>query len=220
MSDYPVRPLADRFRGFFPVVVDVETGGFNCATDALLEIAAITLRQDENGLLHVDQRLHAHIAPFPGANLEKAALEFTGIDPFHPLRPSEEEGAGLRRIFDAIKKAQKAAHCKRTVLVGHNAHFDLGFLNAAINRSNLKNASPFHPFSVFDTATLAGLAYGQTVLARACAVAGIAFDSREAHSALYDAHRTADLYCAIVNQWWEKIGPPPGDNENSEEVSQ
>lgn len=220
MSHFPVRPLADRFRGFFPVVVDVETGGFNCATDALLEIAAITLRQDENGFLHVDQRLHSHIAPFPGANLEKAALEFTGIDPFHPLRPSEEEGVGLRRIFDAIKKAQKAAHCKRTVLVGHNAHFDLGFLNAAINRSNLKNASPFHPFSVFDTATLAGLAYGQTVLARACAVAGIAFDNREAHSALYDAHRTADLYCAIVNQWWEKIGPPPGNNESSEEASE
>jgi len=220
MSQFPVRPLADRFRGFFPVVVDVETGGFNCATDALLEIAAITLRQDENGFLHVDERLHSHIAPFPGANLEKAALEFTGIDPFHPLRPSEEEGVGLRRIFDAIKKAQKAAGCKRSVLVGHNAHFDLGFLNAAINRTNLKNASPFHPFSVFDTATLAGLAYGQTVLARACAVAGIEFDNREAHSALYDAHRTAELYCAIVNQWWEKIGPPPGFDESSEEVSQ
>lgn len=219
MSDYPVRPLADRFRGFFPVVVDVETGGFNCATDALLEIAAITLRQDENGLLHIDERLHSHIAPFPGANLEKSALEFTGIDPFHPLRPSEEEGVGLRRIFDAIKKAQKAADCKRTVLVGHNAHFDLGFLNAAITRNNLKNVSPFHPFSVFDTVTLAGLAYGQTVLARACSAADIEFDNREAHSALYDAHRTADLYCAIVNQWWEKIGPPPGDDKSSEEVS-
>jgi len=209
LSQHPVRPLAERFRGFFPVVVDVETGGFNPATDGLLEIAAVTLRQDEHGLLHPDERYHAHIAPFPGANLEKAALEFTGIDPFHPLRPSEEEGAGLRRIFDAVKKAQKAAGCKRAVLVGHNAHFDLSFLNAAIARCNLKNVSPFHPFSVFDTVTLAGLAYGQTVLARACAAAGIPFDNSEAHSALYDTQRTAELYCAIVNQWWEKIGPPP-----------
>jgi ribonuclease T len=204
-----IRPLSERFRGFFPVVVDVETGGFNPASDALLEIAAVCLRQDENGLLHPDDYFHAHIVPFPNANLEKSALEFTGIDPFHPLRPSEEEGAGLRRIFDEVKKLQKAVGCKRTVLVGHNAHFDLSFLNAAIARTGLKNVSPFHPFSVFDTVTLAGLAYGQTVLARACATAGIPFDNREAHSALYDAQRTAELYCAIVNQWWEKIGPPP-----------
>ena len=210
-------PLAERFRGFYPVVVDLETGGFNSATDGLLEIAAITLRQDEHGLLHPDEQYHAHIAPFPGANLEPAALEFTGINPFHPLRPSEEEGAGLRRIFDAIKKAQKAAGCKRTVLVGHNAHFDLGFLNAAITRCNLKNVSPFHPFSVFDTVTLAGLAYGQTVLARACGAAGIPFDNKEAHSALYDAQRTAELYCAVVNQWWAKIGPPP-QADGSEEA--
>lgn len=208
MSHTPL-PIAERFRGFFPVVVDLETGGFNAGTDALLEIAAITLRQDEHGLLHPDEQYHAHIAPFPGANLEQSALEFTGINPFHPLRPSEEEGAGLRRIFDAIKKAQKAAGCRRSVLVGHNAHFDLGFLNAAVARAGLKNACPFHPFSVFDTVTLAGLAYGQTVLARACAAAGIPFDNREAHSALYDAQRTADLYCRIVNKWWEKIGPPP-----------
>jgi ribonuclease T len=206
---HPPLPMNERFRGFYPVVVDLETGGFNSSTDALLEIAAITLRQDEHGLLHLDEQFHAHIAPFPGGNLEPAALEFTGINPFHPLRPSEEEGAGLRRIFDAVKKAQKAAGCKRAVLVGHNAHFDLGFLNAAIARCNLKNVSPFHPFSVFDTVTLAGLAYGQTVLARACATAGIAFDNKEAHSALYDAQRTAELYCAVVNQWWEKIGPPP-----------
>lgn len=214
MSHAPI-PLAERFRGFYPVVVDLETGGFNSSTDALLEIAAITLRQDEHGHLHPDEQFHAHIAPFPGANLEPAALEFTGINPFHPLRPSEEEGAGLRRIFDAVKKAQKAAGCKRAVLVGHNAHFDLGFLNAAINRCNLKNVSPFHPFSVFDTVTLAGLAYGQTVLARACAAAGIAFDNHEAHSALYDAQRTAELYCSVVNQWWDRIGPPPqGDGSD------
>lgn len=206
---HTVLPLAERFRGYFPVVVDVETGGFNAAKDALLEIAAVTLRQDDNGFLQIDDSFHAHIAPFPGANIEKSALDFTGIDPFHPLRPSEAEAVALRRIFDGIKKAQKAAGCKRSILVGHNAHFDLSFLNAAIERTQLKNASPFHPFSVFDTVTLAGLAYGQTVLAKACAAAEIPFDNREAHSAIYDTKRTAELYCAIVNQWWEKIGPPP-----------
>jgi ribonuclease T len=211
----PTLPFEERFRGFYPVIVDVETGGFKAATDGLLEIAAVTLRQDEAGLLHPDQRFHAHIAPFPGANLEPSALEFTGIDPFHPLRMAEEEGAGLRRIFDGLKKAQKAAGCKRAILVGHNAHFDLDFLNAAIERNNLKNQSPFHPFSVFDTVTLAGMAYAQTVLARACKAAGIAFDNNEAHSALYDAERTADLFCMILNQWQEGIGvlPDASDDE-------
>lgn len=211
-------PLAQRFRGFFPVVVDVETGGFNSATDALLEIAAITLRQDEHGFLHPDESFQAHIAPFPNANIEKSALEFTGINPFHPLRPSEEEGVALRRLFDGIKKAQKAAGCKRSVLVGHNAHFDLSFLNAAIERTGLKNVSPFHPFSVFDTVTLAGLAYGQTVLAKACTAAGIPFDNNEAHSAIYDTRRTAELYCAIVNQWREQIGFPQADDSTTDDA--
>lgn len=215
-----VPPLAQRFRGFFPVVVDVETGGFNPATDALLEIAAVTLRQDDDGFLHPDESFHAHIAPFKGANIEKAALEFTGINPFHPLRPSEDEGAALRRIFDGIKKSQKAAGCKRSVLIGHNAHFDLSFVNAAIARTGLKNASPFHPFSVFDTVTLAGLAYGQTVLAKACMAAGIPFDNNEAHSAIYDTRRTAELYCAIANDWWKKIGPLPLGDMNDVGASQ
>lgn len=208
-----ILPLNERFRGFFPVIVDVETGGFNAGTDALLEIAAVTLRLDENGLLHPDESLHAHIQPFPGANLEPAALEFTGIDPFHPLRAAETEDAALRRIFEGLRKAQKNADCKRSILVGHNAHFDLGFVNAAIQRNNLKNLSPFHPFSVFDTVTLSGLAYAQTVLARACKAARIDFDNNEAHSALYDAERTALLFCNIVNTWQSAIGVPESDWE-------
>lgn len=194
-------PLAARFRGFYPVIVDVETGGFNSATDALLEIAAVTVRIDAEGKLHPDQSFHAHVDPFPGTNLEQAALDFTGIDPFNPLRGAEPEGEALRRIFSGVKKEQKLFGCKRCILVGHNAHFDLGFLNAAIGRNNLKNASPFHPFSVFDTVSLAGLAYGQTVLARACTAAGIEFDHKEAHSALYDAQKTAELFCSVVNAW-------------------
>ncbi|MFB0969134.1 MAG: exonuclease domain-containing protein, partial [Pseudomonadales bacterium] len=64
----------------------------------------------------------------------------------------------------------------------------------------------FHPFSSFDTATLCGLAYRQTVLARACEVAGISFDADEAHSALYDCEKTADIFCSIVNKWKELGG--------------
>lgn len=198
MSDHP--PISDRFRGFLPVVVDVETGGFNAQTDALLEVSAVLLNMDEEGFLIPEQTLSHTIAPFEGANIEQSALEFTGIDLDDPYRMAEEEEDALANLFQPIRTAIKESHCSRAVMVAHNAHFDLGFINAAAERSNIKR-NPFHPFSCFDTATLAGLAYGQTVLARACAAAGIPFNNSKAHAAVYDAEKTAELFCAIVNKW-------------------
>lgn len=199
-----------RFRGFFPVIVDVETGGFNSKTDALLEVAAVTVKFDGQGNLHPDAEYHFNIEPFEGANLEAAALEFTGIDPTNPLRFAVSESTALRELFSAIRTAQKEADCQRSVLVGHNAAFDIAFIQAAAERIDVKR-NPFHPFTNFDTATLSGLALGQTVLAKACEMAKIKFDSKEAHSALYDAKKTTELFCYIVNRWKKLGGWPLGD---------
>ena len=198
-------PMAERFRGYLPVVVDVETGGFNAATDALLEIAATTVAMDDEGVLYPDHTYFFRVEPFAGANIEPAALEFTGIKLDHPLRMAVSEEHALGEIFKGVRKSLKSSGCKRAILVGHNSSFDLGFLNAAVLRCGLKR-NPFHPFSSFDTATLAGLAYGQTVLAKACQAAGIEFDNREAHSARYDTEKTAELFCGIVNRWREMGG--------------
>ncbi len=194
--------IAGRFRGFLPVVIDVETAGFNADTDALLEIAAVIVRMDDRGMLHPCAPVSCHVAPFEGANLDKKALEFNGIDPFHPFRDALAEDAALRHIFAPIRRAVKASGCKRAILVGHNAFFDLGFINAAVARCGIKR-NPFHPFSTFDTVSLAGLAYGQTVLAKAAQVADIDWDSNQAHSAIYDTVKTAELFCGIVNRWQE-----------------
>ena len=194
-------PVAKRFRGFLPVVIDVETGGFDAQRDALLEIAAVVLGVDDKGLWYAESTHHCHVEPFEGANLEKSALEFTGIDPFHPFRFAVSEAEALKIIFQPVRKALKAHHCTRAILVGHNPAFDLGFLNAACERAQIKR-NPFHPFSSFDTATLGGLVYGQTVLARAIHAEGIEWDGEQAHSALYDAEKTAELFCAIVNRWF------------------
>lgn len=199
-----------RFRGFFPVIVDVETGGFNPKTDALLEVAAVTLKFDGQGNLHPHTEIHFNVDPFEGANLEKAALEFTGIDPTNPLRFAVSESQALRDIFSTIRAEQKEADCQRSVLVGHNAGFDIAFIQAAAERIEAKR-NPFHPFTTFDTATLSGLALGQTVLAKACELAKIKFDTKEAHSALYDAGKTAELFCYIVNRWKKLGGWPLGD---------
>ncbi|PPE75915.1 ribonuclease T [Solimonas fluminis] len=191
--------LGHRFRGFLPVVVDVETGGFNAQTDALLEIAAVILGVDENGDLVRRQTVFSHVTPFPGANLEKASMEINGIKVDNPLRLARPEAEALAHIFKPIRQAVSENGCTRAILVGHNAHFDLGFLNAAIARTGIKR-SPFHPFSAFDTVTLAGAMLGQTVLARSLQVAGLGHDQSEAHSAIYDAEKTADLFCLLVNR--------------------
>lgn len=194
--------IADRFRGFLPVVIDVETAGFNAETDALLEVAAVIVRMDESGMLHPCDPISCHVMPFEGANLDKKALEFNGIDPFHPFRDAISEDDALRHIFAPVRRAVKLSGCKRAILVGHNAFFDLGFINAAVARCSIKR-NPFHPFSTFDTVSLAGLAYGQTVLAKAAQLAGISWDSNQAHSAIYDTVKTAELFCEVVNRWQE-----------------
>ncbi|HEY9111053.1 MAG TPA: ribonuclease T [Rhodanobacteraceae bacterium] len=192
--------LSTRFRGFLPVVVDVETGGFDAQHDALLEIAAVVVGMDGDGMLVPEPVVSTHVEAFSGSHIDPKSLEVTGIDPDQPLRGALPERAALDLIFGPVRAAIKANGCQRAILVGHNAAFDLGFLNAAVQRTGHKR-NPFHPFSCFDTATLAGLAYGQTVLSRAVQAAGYEWNANYAHSAVYDAERTAALFCTIVNRW-------------------
>jgi ribonuclease T len=191
--------MSGRFRGFLPVVVDVETGGFNETTDALLQIAAVLIDIDQQGRLYCSETVSCHVTPFEGANLDPKSMEVNGIDVDHPFRLAMDEKQALPKIFKAVREAIKSHSCSKAILVGHNAHFDLKFINAAASRSGIKR-NPFHPFSTFDTVSLAGLAYGQTVLARSVQSAGMEWDSNEAHSAVYDAEMTAMLFCKIVNE--------------------
>ncbi len=192
--------IARRFRGFLPVVVDVETAGFDAEKNALLEIAAVPILMNEQEQVYPAETIACHVEPFPDAVLDPRALEFTGIDPYHPFRMAKPEKEALEYIFKPISRYLKETGCSRAILVGHNPFFDLGFIKAAAKRCKLKK-TPFHQFSTFDTATLGGLAFGQTVLARAAREAGIEWSSSEAHSALYDTERTAELFCYIVNRW-------------------
>lgn len=214
--------IARRFRGFLPVIVDVETGGFNCKTDALLDIAAVFVDPQEDGTLLRGETIRYHVKPFEGANMDPASLAVNGIDPHHPLRPAIDERDALQRIFREVRRVVRECGCTRAILVGHNSSFDLGFLNEAVLRSDIKR-NPFHPFSSFDTATLSGVAYGQTVLARAVAAAGLTWDESSAHSAAYDAQMTADIFCDIVNRFQPVFNsirvpeaPETGDDTNEE----
>jgi ribonuclease T len=195
-----IRRMAERFRGFLPVVVDAETGGFDWNRHALLEMAAIPIEIDDDGRLVPGEVACAHFEPAPGTEIDPKSLEVTGIRIDHPFRMAKPEKEALDHVFAAVRAALRRHDCQRAILVGHNAHFDLNFLNAAVARTAHKR-NPFHPFSVFDTVTLGGIAYGQTVLGRALAAAGLAWNGDEAHSAVYDAERTAELFCKIANAW-------------------
>ena len=91
--------MSKRFRGYLPVVIDVECGGFNAATDALLEVAAVLLDFNANGQLVRESTHFYRVVPFAGANLEESALKFTGINPHHPLRIAHPE---LQVLCDLI----------------------------------------------------------------------------------------------------------------------
>lgn len=207
-TDYNL--LKNRFRGYYPVIIDVETAGLNSQTDALLELAAITLKMDENGWLVQDQTYHCHIKPFDGALINPESMKVNGIDLTDPERQATEisELEALTGLFQLVRRGQKEAGCQRSIIVAHNAAFDQGFLMAAAERTGIKR-NPFHPFGSFDTATLSGLMFGQTVLVKACQAAKIPFDGKQAHSALYDTERTAELFCFIVNRLKQLGGFPP-----------
>ncbi len=200
-------PLAQRFRGFLPVVLDIETAGFNADTDAVLQIGAVLVNMDDQGYLQPYSSLFYETMPYEGSNLELAALEFNGIDPYSPARKAVDECSAIKDLYRHVRRAVKAEGCTRAILVGHNANFDHSFLMRASERCDIKR-NPFHPFSTFDTVSLSALAFGQTVLARACEAASIEFDSQCAHAADYDAARTAELFCEIINRWHELGGWP------------
>jgi ribonuclease T len=200
MNNTPAIPIDKRFRGYLPIVIDIETAGFNPKKNAILEIAAVIVELNQQSELEITERHSAHVIPFKNSELDESALKFNGIDPHHPFRMAIDEADALHLLFKPIRDAVKRNQCTRAILVGHNPAFDISFLNAAIHRTQIKR-SPFHPFSTFDTATLGGLVYQQTVLSKIVQAAGIAWDNEQAHSALYDAEKTAEIFCRIVNRW-------------------
>ena len=205
--------MRSRFRGYLPVVVDLETGGFDRATHALLEIAALTLDYEGERLV-IGSRHRWQVAPHPRTEIAPASLKITGIDLDDPARAAVSENRAIRELFRLVRSEIKRHRCQRAIVTAHNAHFDHGFIHAAADRNGVKR-SPFHPFSVMDTVGLAALAYGHTVLGEACSRAGIGYASERAHSAVYDAEVTALLFCAVVNAaggipWRNGGGPAEG----------
>ncbi len=204
-TEQEIPNIARRFRGFVPVVVDVETGGLDPQGHALLELAAVLLDVDEHGRLHPGEEIAVSVHPSALTAVDPVSIKIHGIDPSDPEREAMEERAALDAFFRPIRRQVKALNARRAILVGHNAPFDLAVVKAACERTGYKR-NPFHPFSTLDTVTAAAVAVGETVLAKAVTAAGFDWDNSRAHAALYDAQKTAELFCHIINSLSTETG--------------
>jgi ribonuclease T len=200
--------IKERFRGFLPVIVDVETAGFDPHKNALLEVAMMTIKMNDHGFLEPDELFHANIRPFVGSEINQANIDFLGIDPYDESRDLKSEEEALIPMFKAISKKVKLHHCQRAVLVGHNGNFDLSFIKGAAERLKCEKKVPFHPFTAFDTASIALLVLGQSALPKACIAAGIDYDKCNAHGAAYDTELECKLFCEIYNRFTKFCGIP------------
>ncbi len=198
--------MGHRFRGFLPVAIDIETSGFDAERHAILELSAVTFAFREQELI-IEQRLSWAVRPFATAIIEQASLRVTGIDLDDHTRGAISEKNAITALFKLVRGEIKRHDCQRAVLLGHNAAFDAGFLRKAVQRTGVRR-DPFHPFTTLDTASLAAVSYGHTVLSEACLRADIPYENDKAHSALYDAERCALLFCKIVNTWNEASPSP------------
>jgi ribonuclease T len=201
--------LNNIFGKYYPIVIDCETSGLDPDRHAILEVAYACLDL-EHGRLRVGSSETFHVEPFENAQFDPKSMEIHQIDHSHPLRFAEPEAIILKNLATFILEKAKKAGYRRAILVGHNAWFDLAFINKAYQRHNLK--SPFHQFTTCDTATLSGFFLKETVLAKALYKAHISYNPKEAHGALYDVEQTAKLVCYL----WNKLNQLQKQaNENS-----
>ena len=190
--------LKNRFRKYLPVVIDLETGGFDPSKNPILEIAMQFIEINNNKFI-LGEGIRYHVIPESQLEIDPDSLEFTKIHLNHPLRQAIAAEEAIKNICKLVNKQRSKEECSRAILVGHNAHFDLSFLQANIERYDIKN-SPFHPFSVIDTVSLGAAFTGQTVLARIAKELSIDYDNDLAHSAAYDAEITAKVFCDLLNK--------------------
>jgi DNA polymerase-3 subunit epsilon len=166
------------------VVLDLETTGGSAATDAITEVGAVKVRGGE--------RL-GELATLvdPGTGIPSSVVLLTGI--------TQAMVTGAPPITAVLPTLLE--FLTGTVLVAHNARFDVGFLRAACERHEL--AWPRPP--VLCTARLARavLAEEEAPSVRLAALAELfATSTRPTHRALDDARATVEVLHGLL----ERVG--------------
>lgn len=164
------------------IVFDTETTGLDPATgDRIVEIGCVEC------INHVPTGASFHVYINPERDMPEAAFKVHGLSTDF-LRDKPVFAAIAEEFVQFIGDAK---------LVAHNAMFDLGFINAELNRLGY---DPINPARIVDTLALARKKnpFGPNSLDALCARFGIDNSRRTKHGALLDAEILAEVYLEMM----------------------
>jgi len=168
------------------VVFDVETTGLSAIYNDLIQVAASKMYKG-NIIAEFDEFIN------PGHPLSAFTTELTGI--------TDDHVKNAKPLVQVLKEFQE--FCKDTVLVAHNATFDVGFMNANYERHGLPKISQ----PVIDTLEFARNLYPEYKrhgLGPLTKRFGVALEHH--HMANYDAEATGRLLFIFIKEVAEKHG--------------
>lgn len=168
------------------VVFDVETTGLSAIYNDLIQVAASKMYKG-NIIAEFDEFIN------PGHPLSAFTTELTGI--------TDDHVKNAKPLVQVLKEFQE--FCKDTVLVAHNASFDVGFMNANYERHGLPKISQ----PVIDTLEFARNLYPEYKrhgLGPLTKRFGVALEHH--HMANYDAEATGRLLFIFIKEVAEKHG--------------
>lgn len=168
------------------VVFDVETTGLSAIYNDLIQVAASKMYKG-NIIAEFDEFIN------PGHPLSAFTTELTGI--------TDDHVKNAKPLIQVLKEFQE--FCKDTVLVAHNASFDVGFMNANYERHGLPKITQ----PVIDTLEFARNLYPEYKrhgLGPLTKRFGVALEHH--HMANYDAEATGRLLFIFIKEVAEKHG--------------
>lgn len=178
------------------VVFDTETTGLSARYDKVIELAAVKMKDGE-----VIERFEQFIDP--GHPLSQTTIKLTSITD-DMVRGSKSE----KEVFEMFQE-----FCKGSIIVGHNATFDVDFMNTGYARHGL----PLIGEPWLDTLPMARLLYPEMKGFRLNTLAKkLNVNLEHHHRAIYDAEATGYIYYAMLKDAEEKFNIEYHDQFNTQ----
>ena len=166
------------------IILDTETTGLDPRQDhRIIELAAVEI---------VDRRVtgrHLHVRIDPERDIDAGATEVHGM--------TREDLVGEPRFADIAARFVEFARDAEWII--HNAPFDIGFLDAELERAGLAPCATLYA-RLTDTLVLARDAFPgkRNTLDALCERFGVSTAERTRHGALVDAHLLAEVYLRMT----------------------
>lgn len=163
------------------IILDTETTGLSPIGDRLVEIGAIELFN------HIPTGRHFHTYLKPDVAMSPDAQQVHGLSPeFLADKPA------FASVIDEL-----VSFLGDAPIIAHNAGFDIGFVNAELQRAS---RTPISNDRVVDTLVLARRRHpaGPNSLDALCTRYNVDLSRRTVHGALLDASLLAEVYIELI----------------------